>query len=100
MKTAEVAQLLDLPTTTAERALEDLNAHKLLKREKAGESERSANLWSSTGLARELWREARKPLVQAVSASPDLSHPHALKERKRIEGDISGPAEQAAERRS
>jgi IclR helix-turn-helix domain len=57
--TSEVAQRLDLPTGTTERALYELNAHGLLRRGKAGSTDNSANVWWPTADALTHWEVLR-----------------------------------------
>jgi len=75
-KTAELATLLDLPTRTTERAIEELVAHGLLTRGKAGEKDNAANVWRPSATAREFWEGIGKPPVQAKSDSPEMSEDH------------------------
>jgi hypothetical protein len=58
--TSTVATALDLPTSSAERALEELNAHRLLLRSKSGEAPTSPNLWHTSEKARALWARIRE----------------------------------------
>jgi predicted ArsR family transcriptional regulator len=82
--TAAVATALDLPTRSAERALEELNAHGLLGRSKSGAGETSPNLWQTSEQARARWvriRELRrKPHGNSTSASPGMSGTPLLKD--------------------
>jgi len=55
LATTDVAVTLDLPTNSVTRACEELVAHRLLSRRKAGEAATSANLWAPTELAAAYW---------------------------------------------
>jgi predicted transcriptional regulator len=88
MRTATIASDIDIPTRSAERALEELTAHRLLAREKAGEHGTAANLWSPTDLARQHY--------QAISALPDLSEREGSSNTDTALKDISGEALAAA----
>lgn len=52
--TGEVAAALDHPTNTTRRALEDITAHGLVRREKVGGSK--GDLWELSELGRRLWK--------------------------------------------
>jgi hypothetical protein len=54
--TSGVAQALALPRVSAERALEELNAHGLLSRRKSGDKANSSVLWQATDPARGHWK--------------------------------------------
>lgn len=64
-KTAEIAVALDLPTRTAERACEELAAHGVFERDKAGTTDSAANLWRPSPAATEWW--------SAIQGSPEMS---------------------------
>jgi hypothetical protein len=84
LRTSVIADSVGIPTRSAERALEELTAHRLLSRDKAGEHETAANLWQPTDYA--------KRLYQAISASPDLSEKEGSKYTNTALEDISGEA--------
>jgi hypothetical protein len=58
--TGGVATALKLPTVSAERALEELTAHGLLTRSKAGEAHTAANLWEASTQALARWYTVRR----------------------------------------
>ena len=58
--TADVATALDLPTESAERALEELTDHGLLRRSKEGEASTAPNLWRASEQALARWRCIRE----------------------------------------
>lgn len=88
--TTQARLALGLPQTTTERTLEDLAALGLVSVQKAGERERSANLWRAKAEVLQLWREVHEPHNEAETASPGTSRLHALKEREYVDDDISG----------
>jgi hypothetical protein len=55
MSTSGIAVALHLPTLSVTRACEDLVAHRLLTRRKAGETDTSANLWMPTEMTIAYW---------------------------------------------
>jgi DNA-binding MarR family transcriptional regulator len=73
--TADVATALDLPTRSAERALEELTAHGLLRRSKSAESATSANVWRVTELGAELWADVRQTRMDSRMELHPQSHP-------------------------
>ncbi len=88
-RTATIAGEIGIPTRSAERALEELAAHRLLTREKAGEHDTAANLWIPTDYA--------KRLYQAISASPETSGGEEPNNPLPVEDDISGEASSSFE---
>jgi hypothetical protein len=102
--TAAVATALDLPTRSAERALEELNAHGLLGRSKSGAGETSPNLWQTSERARAKWvriRELRrKPHGNSTSASPGMSGTPSLKTLEPPITEIPGEARRGRYKRS
>jgi hypothetical protein len=88
-RTADIATGVDLRTRSVERACEELTAHRLLNRGKAGEHDKAPNLWTATYDA--------KRLYQAISASPDLSGGYASNNTNTALEDISGEAPDAPE---
>ena len=89
VRTADVAQAVELPKRSAERALEELAAHRLIDRSKAGPHDTAANLWTPTDYA--------KRLYQAISASPETSGGEGLNNPLPVEDDISGEASSSLE---
>jgi hypothetical protein len=87
-RTAAIAGNVGIPTRSAERALEELTAHRLLIREKAGEHDTAANLWTPTEYATRLY--------QAISASPVLSERRGSYYTNTALEDISGEAPAAS----
>jgi DNA-binding transcriptional ArsR family regulator len=71
MATAAVALALDMPTQTVRRALEELNTHGILTRDKEGKSD----VWAFSEEASELWEAINSPLENIVPAksSNDIS---------------------------
>jgi DNA-binding IclR family transcriptional regulator len=84
--TANVATALDLPTRSAERALEELTAHGLLGRSKASTTETSPNVWQTSEQARARWtriRELRRKRHGSDNtASPAISGTPSLKDSR------------------
>ncbi len=71
LATATVALALDMPTQTVRRALEELNTHGILTRDKEGKSD----VWAFSEEAKELWEAINSPLENIVPAksSNDIS---------------------------
>lgn len=72
--TAEVAEHVDHPTTTARRALEDLTAHGILGRVSHGSGR--ADLWQPSGWTRGRWRtvsEMSGDSARAAQSVPEMS---------------------------
>ena len=64
-KTAQIATALDLPTRTAERSCEELAAHGVFQRGKAGEADNAANVWSASPVVEGWWSR--------IQGSPEMS---------------------------
>lgn len=70
MSTADIAEALDYPTTTARRALEDLTCHHVLMRVKTGQG--GADLWTVGKVTLERWESAGVP-VGILGTVPEMS---------------------------
>lgn len=75
--TSQVGRALDLPTTPARRALEELTAHGLVRRSKSGDSDNSVDVWTPTPEALTYWKvigeTVPKPLEHAETSVPEMS---------------------------
>jgi hypothetical protein len=98
--TADVATALDLPTKSAERALEELTAHGLLSRSKQGAADTSANVWHTSDQGRARWARIRElranPHENSDSASTGISGISPLKDSRTLPYLDSGRSSEEA----
>jgi hypothetical protein len=73
--TTEIAERVSYPTTTARRALEDLTAHGIVRRESGGQGR--ADHWHVAAWTRDRWGtvpEMSEGMMEAPATVPEMSH--------------------------